>query len=134
MNTAKNIVIQKTFLYRLKPTLVQRSKFMQFAGARRFIYNYGLNLVKNAFDNKLKIPSYTDIANTLPLLKKSSDTSWLKDIHSQVLQQTLKDLETALNHFFRGVKTKKKIGFPIFKKKGKKAWYKINIFLERFQT
>jgi putative transposase len=119
MNTTKNIVIQKTFLYRLKPTLVQKIKCMQFAGARRFIYNYGLNLVKNAFDNKLKIPSYTDIANTLPLLKKSPDTSWLKDTHSQVLQQTLKDVETALNHFFRGLKTKKKIGFPVFKKKGK---------------
>ena len=119
MNTAKKIVIQKTFLYRLKPTSVQKTKNMQFAGARRFVYNYGLNLVKNAFDKKLKIPSYTDIANTLPLLKKSPDTNWLKDIHSQVLQQTLKDLETALNHFFRGLKTKKKIGFPVFKKKGK---------------
>lgn len=119
MNTTKKIVIQKTFVYRLKLNLAQKIKCMQFAGARRFVYNYGLNLVKNAFDNKLKIPSYTDIANTLPLLKKSSDKSWLKDIHSQVLQQTLKDLETAINHFFRGLKTKKKIGFPVFKKKGK---------------
>ena len=119
MNTEKKILIQKTFLYRLKPTLVQKTKCMQFAGARRFIYNHGLNLVKTAFDNKLKIPSYTDIANTLPLLKNNSDTSWLKDIHSQVLQQTLKDLETAIKNFFRGLKTKKKIGFPAFKKKGK---------------
>jgi putative transposase len=119
MNTTKKIVILKTFIYKLKPTSVQKTKCMQFAGARRFIYNYGLNLVKNAFHNKLKIPSYADITNTLPLLKKSPDTNWLKDTHSQVLQQTLKDVETALNNFFRGLKTKKKIGFPIFKKKGK---------------
>lgn len=119
MNTAKKLVTQKTFLYRLKPTAIQKMKCLQFAGAKRFVYNYALNLVKNAFEKKLKIPSYIDIANTLPLLKKSPDTSWLKNTHSQVLQQTLKDLEAALNHFFRGLKTKKNIGFPVFKKKGK---------------
>lgn len=119
MNSQKKTIIKKTFLYRLKPTVAQETKCAQFAGARRFIYNYGLSLIKNAFENKQKIPSYTDIANLLPILKKSPDTIWLKEIHSQVLQQTLKDLESSLNHFFRGLKTKKKIGFPAFKKKGK---------------
>ncbi len=119
MNVQKKTLIQKTFLYRLKPTIAQRTKCMQFAGSRRFVFNYGLNLVKSAFENKQRIPSYTDIANTLPLLKNSPDTIWLKDTHSQVLQQTLKDLESSLQHFFRGLKTKKKIGFPVFKKKGK---------------
>ncbi len=119
MNDQKKTLIQKTFHYRLKPTIVQKTKCTQFAGSRRFVYNYGLNLIKNAFDNKQKLPSYTDIANTLPLLKKSSETIWLKEVHSQVLQQTLKDLELSLKYFFRGLKTKKKVGFPAFKKKGK---------------
>lgn len=111
--------IQKTFHYRLKPTTEQKSKCMQFAGSRRFIYNYGLHLIKEAFEKKQKIPRYTDLANLLPLLKNTPDTAWLKETHSQVLQQTLKDLESSLKNFFRGLKTKQKGGFPSFKKKGK---------------
>jgi putative transposase len=119
MQTQKTRIIQKTFQYRLKTTADQYQKCMQFAGARRFVYNYGLDLVRKAFDIKEKIPSYTDIANLLPILKKSENTEWLKEIHSQALQQTLKDRELSLKHFFGGLKTKQKIGFPIFKKKGK---------------
>jgi putative transposase len=115
----KSTVIQKTFHYRLKATTEQTTKCIQFAGARRFIYNYGLNLIKNAFEKQQKLPSYADIANLLPLLKKAPDTAWLKETHSQLLQQVLKDLDQSLKHFFRGLKTKKKIGFPAFRKRGK---------------
>ncbi|MGH7890246.1 MAG: RNA-guided endonuclease InsQ/TnpB family protein, partial [Thermodesulfobacteriota bacterium] len=42
----------------------------------------------------------------------------LKDIHSQVLQQSLKDLDSAFKHFFRRAKQKEKPGYPRFKKRG----------------
>lgn len=111
---------QKTFSYRLKPTSMQKTLFAQFAGSARFVFNYGLAQIKKAFEEKLKIPTFVHIANQLPLLKKSPETAWLKNTHSQVLQQSLKDLENALKHFFRRVKAKQKPGFPHFKCKGVK--------------
>ena len=64
------------------------------------------------------MPTYTDIANKLPYLKRSAETVWLKEIHSQVLQQALKNLESAFKHFLRRLQNKEKPGFPRFKKKG----------------
>ncbi len=72
-------VIQKTFTYCLKPTGRQKTLFAQYAGAARFIFNWGLSGIKKAFDAKEKIPSYTDIANQLPQLKDAQETQWLKE-------------------------------------------------------
>jgi len=51
-------------------------------------------------------------------LKKAEGTTWLAEVHSQVLQQALKDLDAAYQHFFRRVKQGEVPGFPRFKKKG----------------
>ena len=45
-------------------------------------------------------------------LKREDDFKWLKEVNSQVLQQSLMNLETAYGNFFR-----KKSKFPKFKKK-----------------
>ncbi|MGE0010508.1 MAG: RNA-guided endonuclease InsQ/TnpB family protein [Candidatus Babeliales bacterium] len=111
-------MIQKTFSFRLKPTKEQLILFAKFAGSTRYIFNYGLALIKEAMEGKQKVPTYTDIANKLPYLKRSTETAWLKEIHSQVLQHSLKNLESAFKHFFRRLKNKEKPGFPRFKKKG----------------
>lgn len=94
-------VIQKTFSFRLKPTSVQAILLAQFAGSARYIYNFGLALIKDALDKKQKVPTYTDIANKLPFLKRSPETAWLKAVHSQILQQALKNLESAFKHFVK---------------------------------
>lgn len=54
-------------------------------------------------------------AAALPQLKKSLETDWLKQTPSQSLQQTLRDLETALKQSFK--KNKNLKGFPKFKKR-----------------
>jgi putative transposase len=41
-----------------------------------------------------------------------------KEIHSQVLQQALNDLDLAFQNFLRGLKEKIKIGYPRFKCRG----------------
>jgi len=85
----------------------------------RWVYNFGLSLFKQAFDAKETLPKFVDLANKLPRLKRESETEWLKQAHSQILQQSLKDLEQATKHFFRRLKLKRgKPGFPRFKKRG----------------
>ena len=110
--------IQKTFSYCLKPTNAQTVLLKQHAGAARFIYNWGLNLVKKALEAKEKMPSYKELANRLTHLKKVPETHWLYEVHSQILQQSLKNLESAWQHFFN--RTQKNQGFPRFKCMGVK--------------
>ena len=57
--------------------------------------------------------SYSKMTALQPEWKR--ELIWLKDCHSQVLQQSLKDLESAFKNFFA-----KRADFPKFKRKGEK--------------
>lgn len=112
--------IQKSFKFRLKPSRKQRQVCSQFAGACRWIFNRGLEKKNKAYEEENTSLSYFDLNNELPLLKRTEETEWLKNIHSQVLQQALKDLDYAFQHFFRRVRNKEEPGYPKFKRKGEK--------------
>jgi len=117
-------VIQQTFKYRLKPNKEQQIQLAQHAGTARFIYNWGLGMVKRALDGDLRMPSYYDLAGMLPAMKLSTVTEWLKKINSQVPQQALIDLFRALTVFFTA-KNKKKSRFPKPRRKGKHDSFRI---------
>lgn len=112
------MLLKKGFKYRLDPIGGQRQLFAQFAGASRFLYNRGLSLRKTAYEKEGKSIAYFEQNNELVPLKKQEGTLWLKDIHSQVLQQALKNLDTAFQNFFQNIKLGRKPGFPRFKCKG----------------
>ena len=106
--------ILKAFKFELMPNGEQIRKMKQFCGCSRFVFNRALAWQNEQYgqDNSVKF-SYTKIANLL--LEWKRELTWLKDCHSQVLQQSLKDLESAFKNFFQ-----KRSGFPKFKKKGLK--------------
>lgn len=114
------MIVAKTFRYRLEPNTAQRQLFARFAGCCRFVFNHGLAARKASYESEGKTLSYADQSKTLPNLKKAEGTAWLSEVHSQVLQQALKDLDSAYQHFFRRVKNGETPGFPRFKKKGQK--------------
>jgi putative transposase len=108
--------IQTTYRYRLDPTDPQISLLNQFAGARRFVWNWALNRKREHFRQTGKTLSYHELAAELTHLKQQPETAWLRAMESQSLQQALRDLESAYQHFFRRVKQgDKKKGFPKFK-------------------
>lgn len=112
--------IQKAFKFLLKPSKKQIELFFQFAGSTRYVFNNALAQIKVAFEEKAQLPTYTELAMQLPKMKRAEETMWLKRVHSQILQQSLKDLDGAMSHFFRRLRNKKKpSGFPRFKRKGK---------------
>jgi putative transposase len=112
------MIIKKAFFYRLKPKKAQLMQFANFSGACRYIYNRGLEERKKAYEEENKSLRYFDQNLELTRLKKEEKTNWLKDIHSQILQQALKDLNQSFENFFRRVKQKQKPGYPRFKSKG----------------
>ena len=112
------MILRKGFKYRLDPKGDQKQLFAQFSGASRFLYNRGLEQRKAAYENEGKSITYFEQNTELVSLKRQEGALWLKDIHSQVLQQSLKNLDTAFQNFFKNVKAGKKPGFPRFKCKG----------------
>lgn len=108
------MIIRKAFRYRLKPTKEQKQKLTNFAGACRFVYNRGLAKRKELYEKQGKSISYYEQNVELTQLKKQEDTSWLKEMHSQILQQSLQDLDKGFKRFFK----EKDGGYPRFKCKG----------------
>ena len=64
------------------------------------MYNRFLAEWNKAYQETGKGLSYTKCANQLPILKK--DLPWLKEVASQPLQQSLKNLDVAFKNFFKG--------------------------------
>ncbi len=92
--------IRRAYKYRIYPNKQQQQQLAVQFGHARFIFNYGLDARKKAFKETGKGLSYTATALLLPKLKQ--DLPWLKEADSQVLQQKLKDLDTAYVNFFQG--------------------------------
>lgn len=114
------MLLKKTFKFRLNPTREQERRFLQFAGAKRWLYNWGLEQRKVSWEQGKQSVSLFAQQKLLTLLKTDEKTSWLLEVHSQVLQQALQDLEHAYTHFFRRLKSQngQKIGYPRFKRRG----------------
>lgn len=104
--------VKKAFRFELMPKGEHIRRMKQFCGCARFVFNRALAYQKDLYESdKTSKFSYTRLANFLPAWKK--EFVWLKDCHSQVLQQSLKDLESAYLNFFA-----KRTDFPRFKRKG----------------
>ena len=114
------MLLKKTFKFRLNPTREQEHQFLQFAGAKRWLYNWGLEQRKTAWEQGQQSISLFAQQKALTLLKADEKTSWLREVHSQVLQQALQDLDHAYVHFFRRLKSRQgqKAGYPRFKRRG----------------
>ncbi len=110
--------IQTTYRYRLDPTAEQIQRLNQFAGARRFVWNWALNRKRDHYRETGKTLSFTDLSAELTRLKHQPETAWLREMSAQSLQQALRDLDSAYGHFFRRARNgEKKPGFPKFKSK-----------------
>jgi putative transposase len=108
--------VLKAYKYKLKVNNATENKFLQIAGSCRFVCNLFLCQRKQEYGIGYVSPNYYDQAMQLPALKE--EYPWLRDIPSQVLQHTLKDLDKAFENFFRRCKNGETPGYPKFKKRG----------------
>lgn len=116
---------------RCYPTSEQREYLAKCFGAARWIYNYGLSKNIEQYKKNKTFIWYNSLAKDLPKLKCSEETSWLKEIDSILIQQSLKNLDSALSEMCkskRGKRKGKQLGFPKFKSKSNKQSFKcVNI-------
>jgi len=113
--------IFKSFKFKIYPNKKQEILLARHFGANRFVFNYYLNSRKESYlGEDKKSLNYYDNANDLTQLKKDENFNWLKEINSQSLQSSIRNLDTAYNKFFR-----KQTKFPRFKSKYNRQSFKI---------
>ena len=100
----------QAYKYRMYPNREQIASLLQHIHACRFVYNHSLEQKIRAYEQEGQKLSCFDLNTRLPALKE--EHPWLKEVNSQSLQSTNKNLDNAFTRFFR-----EKRGFPRFKSK-----------------
>ena len=103
--------MQKGIKFRAYPTKAQQNLINQTLGCCRLIYNKGLAMRNEAYENGSKV-GYSKTSTMLTELKKDSDFAFLKEVDSIALQQSLRDLDRGFVNFFQ-----KRASHPTFKSK-----------------
>ncbi|SHK67547.1 IS200/IS605 family element RNA-guided endonuclease TnpB [Hespellia stercorisuis] len=103
--------MRKGIKFRIYPNREQQNIMNQTLGCCRLIYNKGLAMRNEAYQNGNKI-GYSQTSAMLTALKKHDDFSFLKTVDSIALQQSLRDLDRGFVNFFQ-----KRARHPQFKSK-----------------
>ena len=100
----------KSYVVRIYPSIVQMDFFQRQFGCCRKVFNIFLSRKKRVYELSGEYLSYNECSRELTLMKKQN--SWLREVDSQALIQSLRNLETAYKRFFKRISD-----FPRFKSK-----------------
>ena len=104
--------IHKSIRVRLYPTEEQEVLINKTIGCVRFVHNQTLADCKQSYEQTQHFPSGKErSANLVPL---KEEYEFLKEVSASALQQSIRDLDSALDNFF---KNRNHFGFPKFKSK-----------------
>ena len=105
-------IVKKSIRVRLYPTEEQENLFDKTIGCCRFVHNQTLADCKQSYEQTQHFPSKNERIKNLVFLKEENE--FLKEVDSHALQQSVRDLNYAMDNFF---KNKNHFGFPKFKAK-----------------
>lgn len=115
------IVMQLRYSFRIEPTPGQRIALGRAFGCARVVFNDALRARRAAREEGRPFPKVGDLSKqVITLAKKTPERAWLGEVSAVVLQQSLRDLDTAYSNFFasmKGTRKETKIGEPRFKSK-----------------
>lgn len=100
------------FKYRFYPTEEQAGVLARTFGCVRYVYNFGLSLRRDAYEERGERLGYKDTSAALTTLKRQESTAWLSEVSCVPLQQTLRHLDKAYSNFFQ-----KRADYPAFKRR-----------------
>ena len=103
--------MNKGVVFRAYPTKAQAELINKTLGCSRLVYNKGLAFRNEKYANGEKV-GYNQTSAMLTSMKKERKYSFLNEVDSVALQQSLRDLENAFVRFFE-----KKAKYPVFKSK-----------------
>ncbi len=105
-------MMRKAFKYRLYPNKVTERKLQWVLDRCRELYNAALSERRDAYKYAGKSISYYDQQNDLPEIKQEIRPEY-EEIAAHVLQDALRRLDRAFQHFFRRARHGQTPGFPV---------------------
>ena len=102
----------KGYKYRIYPTSAQQYMLAHTFGCVRAVYNHFLSVRSEAWKTSRESVSYTQTSKMLTCLKHTDGFTWLTEVDSMALQESLRDLDNAYKNFFA-----KRAGYPKFHSK-----------------
>ena len=106
------MLVQKAVKVQIYPKDSDLELLAKHFGVRRWIYNKFLEIRQKEYISNSVTINYNQCSALVTQMKKQEETTWLKEVNSQTIQATLKDLDSAYGRFF-----KKQTKFPKFKSK-----------------
>lgn len=100
----------KAIKIRIYPNDEQAAFINRQLGCCRFVYNQCLSYRKDSYEKEKRSVSSSESIKYIVKLK--SEYEWLKEVHSKVLQQSVRDMNVAFENFFKLHR-----GYPRFKSK-----------------
>ncbi|MFI6860528.1 RNA-guided endonuclease InsQ/TnpB family protein [Streptomyces sp. NPDC050421] len=111
--------MQLRYTFRVYPNGPQRAALSQAFGCARVVFNDALRARKDAHAQGLPFPKSGELSKqVITEAKKTVARAWLGEVSAVVLQQSLRDLDTAFTNFFaslKGVRKGTKVAEPRFK-------------------
>ena len=103
----------RAFKIRLYPNKEQEQSINKLLGCYRFVYNHMLALKQKEYDdNKINLSANELSKYFYGKLRKNEEYFWVKEQNTQVMTQSIRQMLTAFDRFF-----KLHTGFPKFKSK-----------------
>ncbi|MEU1281443.1 RNA-guided endonuclease TnpB family protein [Streptomyces sp. NPDC005805] len=108
--------MQLRYSFRMYPNGPQRSALARAFGCARVVFNDALRVREDARAAGLPVVTSAELGKRLTEAKRTEERAWLSEVSAVVLQQSLRDLDTAYRNFFDGLKGKRpEMGAPRFK-------------------
>ncbi|WP_329229466.1 RNA-guided endonuclease TnpB family protein [Streptomyces canus] len=111
--------MQLRYSFRLYPNTVQQAALARAFGCARVAFNDAVRAREDARKAQQPFPKIGELSTRLiTQAKQTVERSWLGEVSAVVLQQSLRDVETAYRNFFASLKGTRKgprIGPPRFK-------------------
>ena len=122
MNTK---TVKRAYRFRFYPTTEQENMLRRTLGCCRKVYNMALDARSTAWTLHREKVGYSDTSRMLTAWKKTEEHSYLTEVSSVPLQQSLRHLQAAFKRFFD-----KTGSYPRFKAKheGGSATYTVSAF------
>jgi putative transposase len=103
----------KAFRFQLRTGTGTERMLRRFAGSLRWVWNAAIAEQQRLREAGEKFAGYAAMCRWLTQWRHASQTAWLAETPIHPLQQTLRRLEAAYQHFFAGTG-----GYPRFKRRG----------------
>ncbi|MFI2074844.1 RNA-guided endonuclease InsQ/TnpB family protein [Streptomyces triculaminicus] len=92
---------ERTYRFRFHPSPGQADQLVRTFGACRWVYNRGLDLRREGWERHRVSIGYAETCRALTGWRRAEETSWLREVSSTVLQQSLRHLDGAFKRFSR---------------------------------